>query len=116
MARDVLARVAARLGRTGQRLFDSIDPLPAPLSPGADSDHIAAFAVSHEMARRVEDVVRRRSTLWLEPDRGRAAAARIAHTMGTALGWSAARQQEEFQSWDAALREEETLLERAARP
>jgi glycerol-3-phosphate dehydrogenase len=114
MARDVVTRVAARLGRTGQRFVDPTEPLPAPLAPGADTDRIAAFAVTHEMARRVEDVVRRRSALWLEPDRGRAAAARIARTMGEALGWSASRVHEEFQSWDAALREEENLLERAA--
>ena len=116
IARDVLAHIAARLGRTGQRFGDPTAPLPAPLSPGADTDRIATFAVTHELARRVEDVVRRRSTLWLEPDRGRAAATRVGHTMAMALGWSAARQHEEFQSWDAALREEESLLERAAAP
>ena len=60
------------------------------------------------------DVVRRRTTLWLEPDRGRAAAARIAQRMAQRLGWSAQRQREEFQAYDASLWEEESLLRRAA--
>ena len=58
--------------------------------------------------------MRRRTLLWLEPDRGRAAAARIAHGMAKALGWSPAREREEFQSYDASLWEEEALLQRSA--
>ena len=73
----------------------------------------AEFGVEEEFARRVVDVIRRRTTLWLEPDRGRVAAPRIAAAMGRKLGWSAERARDEFQSYDAALWEEESLLQRS---
>ncbi len=114
MARDVLAAVTAKLGRAGRAIADPTEPLPAPLAAGADLERVASFAVEHEFARRLSDVVRRRTLLWLEPDRGRQAAARIAHGMATALGWSPARERDEFQSYDASLWEEEALLQRSA--
>ena len=114
IARDVIAVVAARLGRAGRPIVDPSDPLPVPLAAGVDLERVATFAVEHEFARRLSDVVRRRTLLWLEPDRGRAAAARIAHGMAKALGWSPVRERDEFQSYDASLWEEETLLQRAA--
>ncbi len=114
IARDVLAVVATRLGRAGLPITDPGEPLPAPLAAGVDLEQVATFAVEHEFARRLSDVVRRRTLLWLEPDRGRAAAARIAHGMAKALGWSPARERDEFQSYDASLWEEEALLQRSA--
>ncbi len=113
MARDVMRLVAKRLGREGRPLADSCAPLPAPLAPGVDIERVADFAVEHEFARRLEDVIRRRTTLWLEPDRGRVAAPRIAAAMARRLGWSPERTREEFQSYDARLWEEETLLQRS---
>ncbi len=41
------------------------------------------------------------------------AAPRIAAAMATKLGWSEERTRDEFQSYDAALWEEEALLQRA---
>ncbi len=114
IARHALTAAAARLGRAGRPLLDPADPLPAPLAADATIDRLADFAVEHEFARRVGDVVRRRSLLWLEPDRGRAAATRIAQRMAQRLGWSAARQQQEFQAYDASLWEEESLLQQSA--
>ena len=113
MARDALDRVARRLGRQAQQILDPIEPLPAPLAPGVSIERIAEFAVEHEFARRVVDVIRRRTTLWLEPDRGRILAPRIAAAMARKLGWGPERAREEFQSYDAALWEEESLLQRA---
>ena len=89
-------------------------PLPAPIAASSELDRVAEFAVRHEFARRVVDVVRRRTTLWLEPDRGRVAAARIAAVMGGLLDWSAERQRDEFQSYDQALWEEESLIQRSS--
>jgi glycerol-3-phosphate dehydrogenase len=114
MARDLLAHVQNRFGHHGRPIADPAAPLPAPVAPGADLERIAEFAVEHEFARRLEDVIRRRTSLWLEPDRGRVAAPRIVAAMGKTLGWSPERAREEFQSYDAALWEEESLLMRAA--
>jgi glycerol-3-phosphate dehydrogenase len=113
MAREVMNRVQMRFGHQGRRLRDSVEPLPAPVAAEAPLERVAAFAVEHEFARRVEDIVRRRTRLWLEPDRGRVAAARIAAAMSGPLGWSAERTRAEFQSYDAALWEEESLLQRS---
>jgi glycerol-3-phosphate dehydrogenase len=114
MARDALERVARRLGRAGRPISDCSQPLPAPIAASSELDRVAEFAVRHEFARRVVDVVRRRTTLWLEPDRGRVAAARIAAVMGGLLDWSAERQRDEFQSYDQALWEEESLIQRSS--
>jgi glycerol-3-phosphate dehydrogenase len=113
MARDTLRAVAGMMGRGNRPMLDASDPLPAPLSPGATLDRIAEFAVDEEFAKRVEDVIRRRTTLWLEPDRGRVAAPRIAAAMAKKLGWEAERARDEFQSYDAALWDEESLLQRS---
>lgn len=114
MARDTMAEVARRLGRQGYPITDPADILPAPMAPGADLERVAEFAVEREFARRLEDVIRRRTTLWLEPDRGRVAASRIAPVMARLLEWGPERAREEFQRYDAALWEEETLLRHAA--
>lgn len=113
MARDVVERARRRLGRATAPLVDGADPLPAPLAPAAPLERIAEFAVEHEFARRLGDVIRRRSRLWLTPDRGRLSGPRLAATMGRALGWSPERVREEFQRYDAELWEEESLLQRA---
>ena len=90
---DALKPIQRRLGRAGRPICDPVEPLPRPLAPGATLERIAEFAVEEEYARRVDDVVRRRTTLWLEPDRGRVAAPRIAAAMARRLGWSAERAQ-----------------------
>jgi glycerol-3-phosphate dehydrogenase len=113
VARDVVARVQRRFGHQGRPLTDSSDPLPTSIAPEAPLERVATFAVEHEFARRVEDIVRRRTRLWLEPDRGRVAAARIAAAMAAPLGWSAERTRAEFQSYDAVVWDEESLLKRA---
>jgi glycerol-3-phosphate dehydrogenase len=113
-ARDVLERIAGALGRRERPFEDSSDPLPAPLADGADLEQAAEFAVEHEFARTVPDVIRRRTTLWLEPDRGRASAARIGAVMARRLGWSAERTRDEFHAWDTSLWDEEQLLQRSS--
>jgi len=115
MARHALAAAARRLGRTGRKLVDPVEPLPAPLADGIETDPLARFAVAEEMARRVPDVVRRRTTLWLADDGGRSAATRVAAAMAGVLGWSPERTHDEFQRYDAALAEDERLLAAAGR-
>ncbi|HEY6866716.1 MAG TPA: glycerol-3-phosphate dehydrogenase/oxidase [Candidatus Eisenbacteria bacterium] len=111
MAREALARIAARLGRTSP-LEDAGDRLPRPREPMAGPAALAEFAVREEFARRLEDVVRRRTQLWLSTDRGRGATGAIVPVMTQLLGWSPERARDEVQRFEAALWEEESLLER----
>ena len=111
MAQDVLAHVARRTRRR-EPIRDSDAPLPAPVAAGAGLEFVARHAVEHEFARSLEDVMRRRTLQWLEPDRGRIVARFMAANMGRELGWSAARTSEEIERYDAAVRDEESLLAR----
>jgi glycerol-3-phosphate dehydrogenase len=113
MARDALTRVAARLGRVGRPLHDPTEPLPRPLGPDHPVERLADFAAESECACRVEDVVRRRTGLWLTPDRGRVAAAEVAATLARRLGWDEARRRDELQRYHDALADEERLVRRA---
>ena len=63
---------------------------------------------------KVEDVLRRRTHLWLTPDRGRVAAVAATAAMAMRLGWDDARARAESQAWEAALWEEEQVLHAAA--
>jgi len=112
MARDTLELVAKRL-KLSAPIRDSEDPLPMPPSMTPGPDALAAHAIEHEFARRLEDVMRRRSTGWLTPDRGRGAARPVAAAMARRLGWSEERMAEELKAYDAARWEEESLLQRA---
>jgi len=111
MAEDVLAHVARRLRRR-EPIRDSEEPLPAPITAGAGLELVARHAVQHEFARSLDDVMRRRTLQWLEPDRGRIVARFMAANMGKELGWSTARTSEEIEYYDTAVREEESLLAR----
>jgi len=113
MARDTLECLAVRLGREGKPIHDPLDPLPRPLGPGHSVERLAEFAADEEFARRVEDVVRRRTGLWLTPDRGRIAAAEVATVLARRLGWDEARRRVELQRYHDALADEERLLRRA---
>jgi len=112
MAHDVLAHAARKLGRARRTFDDPPAPLPAPVADDTDLERLAQHAVEHEFARRLADVLRRRSRLWLTPDRGRIAATPIVAVMARTLGWDAARARAEFQDYDARLWEEETLIQR----
>ena len=113
MAREALARLAPRLGRVERPIEDTDALLPRPLEPLSGVAALAEFAVLEEFARRIEDVVRRRTRLWLELDRGRGATGEIVPVMTRLLGWSPERARDEVQSFEATLWEEESLLERA---
>ena len=92
------------IGSDGRRLLRGNQPQQPPL--------VARHAVQHEFARSLDDVMRRRTLQWLEPDRGRIVARFMAANMGKELGWSAARTSEEIEYYDTAVREEESLLAR----
>jgi glycerol-3-phosphate dehydrogenase len=91
-----VARVEHLLQRYGTQadsvleLIKSDPALGEPL-PGAD-DYLAAeavFAVTHEGARHIEDILTRRTRISIESwDRGVSAAPVVAELMGPLLGWS----------------------------
>jgi glycerol-3-phosphate dehydrogenase len=59
-----------------------------------------AWAVRHEMALSIDDVLARRLRLAVElPDRGASIAGRVAAIMGPELGWDASRQQREVETY-----------------
>jgi glycerol-3-phosphate dehydrogenase len=112
MARDTLERVARYLGHRAP-IVDSEDPLPGPLVGAVTIEQVGAYAIEHEFARSVEDVLRRRTMLWLAPDRGRVPARMLAESMGRTLGWSEERKTDEVVRWDSARYDEDTLLSRS---
>ncbi len=114
MARDVLQRVLRKLGYPGNgRPAADATLLPAPPSDELPLLKRVDWAVTEAFARRLEDVIRRRSRLWLDPDAARRAAPEIAARMADALGWSEARERRELAEWELGLNEEERWIDRA---
>jgi glycerol-3-phosphate dehydrogenase len=114
-----VARVEHLLNRYGSMVRTVLDlirrdrSLAEPL-PGSD-DYLSAevvYAVTHEDARHLEDVLCRRTRARIESwDRGVAAAERTAELMGAQLGWDAERKAAEIDYYGksvAAEREAET--------
>jgi glycerol-3-phosphate dehydrogenase len=110
MARDVVRRLMPRFTRRPETVVDPVESLP-PL-PAADTDPawLAGWAARQGFARTLEDVIRRRSHLWLTPDRGRVAAPTVAAALAGALGWSATRTSAALQEFHARLEDEERML------
>ncbi|MBM9433092.1 glycerol-3-phosphate dehydrogenase/oxidase [Flaviflexus equikiangi] len=84
-------------------LIDSDETLAQPLEHAPD--YLAAevvFAVTHEGALHLEDVLLHRIRLDFEqPDRGQAAAPQIAAIMGGLLAWDDATRENEVANWTA---------------
>lgn len=113
MARDVLTAAAGLLDREGRALPPDEAPLPAPFAGAGDGGALGAHAAGEEFARSLADVLRRRSTHWLDDDRGLAAAPAVAAGMARRLGWSPEREREEVDRWENAVREDDERLARA---
>jgi glycerol-3-phosphate dehydrogenase len=102
-----VARIDHLLGRYGGLVDEVLDlvarrpDLAAPLD-GAE-DYLAAevvYAVTHEGARHLDDVLTRRTRVSIETfDRGVAAAPAAARLMAGELGWSPATVQEEVEHY-----------------
>ena len=100
-----VARIEHLLNRYGalvQELLDMIraDPSLAEPLPGAD-DYLAVearYAVTHEDARHVDDVLARRTRTSIESwDRGVSAAPKVANLMADVLGWDDAEKKKEIE-------------------
>jgi glycerol-3-phosphate dehydrogenase len=113
MARDVFVAAARKLKRATPPAEDGATSLPAPLADAVRDEDLAAHAIEHEWAHSLEDIIRRRSTRWLADDRGLAAARRMAPVLARRLGWDAAREKEEIDRFEASVRDELVMLDRA---
>ncbi len=116
MARDTLERVLHRLGRPATAIRDPEEPLPTPPPDDLPLERRIHWAVREAHARRLEDVLRRRSLLWLSPDLGRSAASEVAGAMAPLLGWDEAWEKREVAEWDLAVHAQERLLDLAGWP
>ncbi|HEY6193897.1 MAG TPA: glycerol-3-phosphate dehydrogenase/oxidase [Candidatus Eisenbacteria bacterium] len=113
MARDLLERATEKLKREVAPRDDGTEALPAPFPDHAPDAAFAEHAFDHEWARSLDDLVRRRSARWLADDRGLAAARNMAPVLGRKLGWDAAREKDEIERFEAAIRDELLMLDRA---
>jgi glycerol-3-phosphate dehydrogenase len=109
-----VARVEHLLHRYGSLATDVLDlcaanPVLAEGLSGAD-DYLAAevvYAVSHEGARHLDDVLTRRTRISIETwDRGVSAAGPAAALMATVLGWSEEQQTKEIEHYLARVEAE----------
>jgi glycerol-3-phosphate dehydrogenase len=108
------ARVEHLLHRYGALIHELVamlreDPALAEPLPGAD-DYLtveARYAVTHEGARHVDDVLARRTRISIESwDRGVAAAPAVAELMAGPLGWDADQTQREVDHYLARVQAE----------
>ena len=107
---ETAARLVARHGTEAPAvvaLGAELDLL-RPLVPGRHFlEAEVAWAVRHELALSLDDVLARRTRLAQElPDRGAAIAPRVAEIVGADLGWGAARQTLEVENYLAGARRE----------
>ncbi len=94
---------AAAVVELGAQL-DLLRPL-APGRPFLEAE--VAWAVRHELAQSLDDVLSRRTRLAQEmPDRGVAVAPRVARILGSELGWSDGRQAAEIEAYLTGARRE----------
>jgi glycerol-3-phosphate dehydrogenase len=107
-------RVEHLLNRYGSCVHDLLamlkeDPKLAEPLPGAD-DYLqveARYAVTHEGARHLDDVLARRTRISIESwDRGVAAAPTVAALMAAVLGWDEQEKQREIDHYLARVRAE----------
>lgn len=87
----------ARLAAADASLAERLEPR---------SPMIAAqvpFAIHRELAVRLADVMRRRTTLAFAADQGRQAVGRVAALMARELGWSEARREAEVRAYQTSI-------------
>ncbi len=110
-ATPIAADRAGRVDALGARYPGTLD-----LGEGASlTEGEVVHAVTGERARRLEDVLLRRTRLWLDARALRRAAAPAAAWMAPHLEWSAPRQGEEVARLTRALDEEERAIEEGMR-
>ena len=134
LAERVVDRVVAALGLRARSCATAVTPLPdgrgeaqarlAARHPDrvdagrglAWSEAETVHSVRSEFARCLEDVLLRRSPLWLDAAALRRAAPRAADWMARALGWGDVYREMELRRFLAALDREDALRARAVAP
>jgi glycerol-3-phosphate dehydrogenase len=109
-----VARIEHLLGRHGSLVHDLLALIDADPSLGehleGTADYLRAevvYAVSHEGARHLDDVLTRRTRMSIETfDRGLAAAPAVATLMAEVLGWSRAQVRKEVAHYVARVQAE----------
>lgn len=118
MAADALAAALVVLGHSDRSRpaaeFDR-EPLtpPAGPAPGDGPETTLRTALEDGTARRVVDLLRRRTRYWLDDDGGRSIAPVAAELMGARHGWSAARRAEEISHYLELLDRDADLIRRS---
>jgi glycerol-3-phosphate dehydrogenase len=100
----LVARLLERYGSGALDLLDSIDAdrsLMEPIPHGAGYlGAEAVYAVTHEGARHLDDVLLRRTRIGIETrDGGQAAASRLVDLVGPLLGWDESTAADELESY-----------------
>jgi glycerol-3-phosphate dehydrogenase len=112
---EVAARLVGRHGSEARAVLElgrglglvAGDGRPRELGAGGHLEAEVAWAVRHELAASLDDVLARRMRLAQGlPDRGAAIAPRVAALMAAELGWDAARRQREVETYLATARRE----------
>ncbi|MQA94128.1 MAG: FAD-dependent oxidoreductase [Streptosporangiales bacterium] len=111
----VVEHLIERYGTLALELFDLIDSDPGLGRPLLDGHPYlraeAVYAVTHEGALHVEDVLARRTRLYMESSsRGAAAAREVAGLMAGPLGWDTAQAEDEAARYIAAVEAEAAAL------
>ncbi len=120
VSRETVEHLLGRYGTLATEVLDLVrsDPdMGRPLAPGHPYLHAeVAYAVTHEGALHVDDVLRRRTRLFIEAaDSGAAAAAEVSLIMGRLLGWSRRRRAAETRRYlDLVVAEQAMLADSAA--
>jgi glycerol-3-phosphate dehydrogenase len=120
VSRETVDHLLGRYGTLAGEVLDLVrsDPdMGRPLAPGHPYLRAeVAYAVTHEGALHVDDVLRRRTRLFIEAaDSGAAAASEVAVIMGRLLGWSRRRRAAETRRYlDLVVAEQAMLADSAA--
>jgi glycerol-3-phosphate dehydrogenase len=110
-----LPRLIRAHGARAARVLERDPEGARPLLPGVPAlGAEVRYAVEVEKARTLDDVMRRRTALWLSRDFGRPAAAAVAERMAELLAWSADRTRDELAGWWRFSSGEEHVLHRVA--
>ena len=115
MTRATVEHLLGRYGTLAQELLDLIRTdagLARPLAPGHPYLRAeVAYAVTHENALHVEDVLMRRTRLFIESaDAAAGTAAEVSAIMGRLLGWSRRRRAAETRRYLDLVEAEQTVI------
>jgi len=119
--RPVVDHLLARYGALAEEVLGLIRADPALARPLADGHPYlraeVAYAVTHEDALHVEDVLMRRTRLFIESaDSGTGAAAEVSSIMGRLLGWSRRRRAAETRRYLELVAAEQIVTDIAPGP